>query len=185
MDFIHDYLKDLRRTLDELDLAQVKKIRNLLSRAHQEQRQVFLCGNGGSAALASHIAVDLGKCCCHPGKQRWRVLSLTDNVPWMTAVSNDIAYESVFVEQLKNYAQAGDLLMGISGSGNSPNVLRAVEYANEIGMTTIGLTGFNGGKLASLVQHPLIVAANHMGRVEDGHFVVAHMIVYYFIENPE
>lgn len=185
MDFIKNYLHDLRRTLDELDLAQVKKIRDLLARAHREERQVFLCGNGGSAALASHIAVDLGKCSTHPGRKRWRVLSLTDNVPWMTALSNDISYEVVFVEQLKNYAQPGDVLFAISGSGNSPNVLHAVEYANEIGMTTIGLTGFKGGKLAPLVQHPLIVPAQHMGRVEDGHFIVAHMIVYGFIENPE
>lgn len=182
MDFIKNYLADLRRVLDALDTSKVREIRDVLARAHEEERQLFLCGNGGSASLASHIAVDLGKCATHPGEKRWRVLSLTDNVPWMTAVSNDISYEMVFVEQLKNYAKRGDVLVAISGSGNSPNVLHAVEYANAIGMTTVALTGFKGGKLAPLAQHALVIPAAHMGRVEDGHFVVAHMIVYYFIE---
>jgi D-sedoheptulose 7-phosphate isomerase len=185
MDFLRHYLSDLRRTLDELDLAQVRRLRDALQAAYREGRQVFVCGNGGSAALASHIAVDLGKCATHPGQPRWRVFSLTDNVPWLTALANDIAYETVFVEQLKNYAGPGDLLLAISGSGNSPNVLRAVEYARELGMTTLGLTGFRGGKLAPLVDHALVVPALHMGRVEDGHLIVAHMLVYYFIEQPE
>ncbi len=185
MDFLTNYLSDLRRALDELDLAIVMQMREALQAAHRDQRQVFVIGNGGSAALASHLAVDLGKCASHEGRPRWRVLSLTDNIPWMTALSNDIAYETVFVEQLKNYAQPGDVLLAISGSGNSPNILRAVEWANEAGLTTLGLTGFRGGKLAPLAHHALIVPAMHMGRVEDGHLIVAHMLVYYFIEHPE
>jgi D-sedoheptulose 7-phosphate isomerase len=109
------------------------------------------------------------------------VLSLTDNVPWITALGNDLSYADVFVEQLKNYARPGDLLLAFSGSGNSENVLRAVRYANSIGCRTIGLSGFAGGKLREEAQECLVVRADHMGRIEDGHFVIQHLVVYYFM----
>jgi D-sedoheptulose 7-phosphate isomerase len=125
--------------------------------------------------------VDLGKGASLGAERRFRVLSLTDNVPWITALGNDLSYEDVFVEQLRNYARAGDLLLAISGSGNSENVLRAVRYANSIGCRTIGLAGFAGGKLREQAQECLVVSADHMGRIEDGHFVVQHLIVYYFM----
>src|SRR5215207_8522054 len=143
--------------------------------------QVFVVGNGGSAATASHFAVDLGKGASLDAERRFRVLSLTDNVPWITALGNDLSYEDVFVEQLKNFARPGDLLLAISGSGNSENVLRAVRYANSIGCRTIGLAGFAGGKLREQAQECLVVNSDHMGRIEDGHFIVQHLIVYYFM----
>ena len=109
------------------------------------------------------------------------MLSLTDNVPWITALGNDLSYADVFVEQLKNYARAGDLLLAFSGSGNSENVLRAVRYANSVGCRTIGLSGFAGGRLREEAQECVVVQADHMGRIEDGHFVIQHLLVYYFM----
>ena len=125
--------------------------------------------------------MDLGKGASLNAERRFRVLSLTDNVPWITALGNDLSYEDVFVEQLKNFARPGDLLLAISGSGNSENVLRAVRYANDIGCHTIGLSGYAGGKLREEARECLVVQADHMGRIEDGHFVVQHLIVYYFM----
>ena len=113
---------------------------------------------------------------------RFKTIPLTDNVEWMTALSNDLCYEDVYVEQLKNFAESGDVLLAISGSGNSENVLRAVRYANEVGCVTIGFTGFEGGKLRELVQHCVVIPSDHMGRIEDIHLILQHMICYYFIE---
>ena len=154
----------------------------LLSIARAEGRQVFLCGNGGSAALASHLAVDLGKGCSRNRDQRFKVLSLTDNVPWMTALANDISYDDVFVEQLRNYAKKGDLLLAISGSGNSKNVLKALTYANQTGCETIGISGFAGGKLKELVKHHVHIKSDHMGLIEDAQMIVGHMLVYAFMD---
>jgi D-sedoheptulose 7-phosphate isomerase len=114
--------------------------------------------------------------------ERFRIMALTDSLPTLTAYSNDVNYECVFVEQLKNFAQSGDVVMAISGSGNSPNVLRAVEYANSIGCRTIALTGRDGGKLGPLAQLNIQVAEPHMGRIEDVHMIIAHMISYYFMD---
>src|SRR5213592_734444 len=140
--YARGYLEKLTGLLQRLDPQQVEAVGGLLHRARAEGRQVFLMGNGGSAAL---VAVDLGKGCSRGRERRFRVLSLTDNVPWMTAVSNDLSYEDVFAEQLANYAEKGDLVIAISGSGNSPNVLRAVERANALGCDTVGISGFEGG----------------------------------------
>ena len=184
MDHIQHYLKELKTALDILDLAAVERARAWVGQTRQEGRQLFLCGNGGSAATASHLANDLGKGASYgkPSSQRFRVIALTDNVPWMTALANDVGYESIFAEQLRNLGQAGDLLIAISGSGNSPNVLKAVEVARERGMKTIGWCGFGGGQLAGLVDLPVVVDSHHMGRVEDVHAILMHLICYYFME---
>ena len=181
LEFIRDYLDELEATLRALPHEQIAGIIDAIRDVRDRDAQVFVVGNGGSAATASHFAVDLGKGASLKAERRFRVLSLTDNVPWITALGNDLSYEDVFVEQLKNYARAGDLLLAISGSGNSENVLRAVRYANSIGCRTIGLAGFAGGKLREQAQECLVVASDHMGRIEDGHFVVQHLIVYYFM----
>src|SRR6185295_19826260 len=131
-DYVRNYLGKLDTLLKTVDPKQVANVGEMLTAARAEGRQVFLIGNGGSAALASHLAVDLGKGCSRNREKRFRVLSLTDNVPWMTALSNDISYEDVFVEQLRNYAEKGDILFAISSSGNSKNVLKAVQYANQV-----------------------------------------------------
>src|SRR5436190_1963689 len=132
-DYIRGYLGRLDSVLKSLEPKEISAVGALLSAARAEGRQVFVAGNGGSAALASHVAVDLGKGCSRNREKRFRVLSLTDNMPWITAVGNDISYDDVFVEQLKNYAEKGDLLLAISGSGNSKNILKALQYANQIG----------------------------------------------------
>ena len=181
-DYVRKYLGRLDTTLKNIDLKEVERLGGLLSAARAEGRQVFLCGNGGSAALASHLAVDLGKGCSRNREKRFRVLSLTDNVPWMTALANDISYEDVFVEQLRNYAEKGDLFIAISGSGNSKNVLKALVYANQVGCITAGISGFAGGKLKDLVQHHVHIKSDHMGLIEDGQMIVGHILVYAFMD---
>lgn len=181
-DYIRGYIKKLTTLLQTIEPKEVEKVGMLLSAAREEGRQVFLIGNGGSAASASHIAVDLGKGCSRNREKRFRVISLTDNTPWITALSNDISYEDVFVEQLKNYADKGDLLIAISGSGNSKNVLKALHYANQIGCETVGISGFAGGKLKDLVKHHVHIKSDHMGLIEDGQMIVGHILVYAFMD---
>jgi len=180
--FVRSYLDRLGALLGKLKPEEVSRVGQLLADARATGRQVFLCGNGGSAALASHVAVDLGKGCSRNRPKRFRVLSLSDNVPWLTALANDVSYEDVFVEQLRNFAQEGDVLIAISSSGNSSNILKAVEYANQAGCETVGLSGFAGGKLKGLCKHHVLVPAEHMGLVEDGQMVVGHILVYAFMD---
>ena len=181
-DYIRSYLGKLEAVLKSIDPKEVSRVGELLAAARAEGRQVFLCGNGGSAALASHLAVDLGKGCSRNREQRFKVISLPDNVPWLTALANDISYDDVFVEQLRNYARKGDLLIAISGSGNSKNVLKALQYANQIGCVTVGISGFAGGKLKELVAHHVQIKAEHMGLIEDGQMIVGHILVYAFMD---
>ncbi|MEO6526220.1 MAG: SIS domain-containing protein [Gemmatimonadaceae bacterium] len=181
LDFIHEYLAELDTTLRALPHEQIAGIIRAIRDVRDRDAQLFVVGNGGSASTASHFAVDLGKGASLGGERRFRVMSLTDNVPWISALANDLSYDDVFVEQLKNFARSGDLLLAFSGSGNSENVLRAVRYANSIGCHTIGLAGYAGGRLREEARECLVVQADHMGRIEDGHFVVQHLIVYYFM----
>jgi D-sedoheptulose 7-phosphate isomerase len=182
MSFLASYKSELRRVIDMIDLEPVGQALELLSQARDEGRRIFTCGNGGSASTASHFATDMLKGASFGYPKRFRILALTDSLPTLTAYSNDVSYECVFVEQLKNFAEPGDVLIAVSGSGNSPNVLRAVEYANSIGCRTIGLCGRDGGELAKLAGLKLHIAAPHMGRIEDGHLIMLHMIAYYFME---
>ncbi len=182
MKYLSGYIKSLTDTLDLLDLSQVDQVIRLLSETREAGNQIFLCGNGGSASTASHMANDLGKGASVGSEKRFKAISLTDNTSWMTALSNDISYESVFAEQLKNFGQLGDVLIAISGSGNSQNVINAVRAAQERHMKTIGFIGFGGGKLASIVDVPIVVESNHMGRVEDMHVILMHLICYYFMD---
>ena len=181
LEFIRGYLAELDATLRALPQGQVADLIDAIRDARDRDAQIFVVGNGGSAATASHFAVDLGKGASLGAERRFRVLSLTDNVPWITALGNDLSYEDVFVEQLRNYARPGDLLLAFSGSGNSENVIRAVRHANSIGCRTIGLAGYAGGRLREEAQECLVVSADHMGRIEDGHFVIQHLVVYYFM----
>jgi len=181
--FAEDYRSKLTRTLAALDIEQVGKLIDLLARARDQQRHIFVCGNGGSASTASHFVTDMVKGASYERKERFRIMALTDSLSTITAYSNDVSYECVFLEQLKNFAQRDDLLIAISGSGNSPNVLRAVEYGKSVGCKTVGLTGRDGGKLGPLVDLQINVAEPHMGRIEDSHLFVLHMVCYYFMEN--
>lgn len=176
------YKADVLNAIDSIDLVKVGQAIDILAQARAEDRQIFVCGNGGSAATASHFVCDMVKGASFNRGKRFRMMALNDSLPTLTAYSNDLHYESVFVEPLRNFAEAGDVVIAISGSGNSPNVLRAVEYANSIGCRTIALSGRNGGKLGPLAELNIQVSHPHMGRIEDGHLIVMHMICYYFMD---
>lgn len=182
MNFPEMYKKDLLETIEKIDTAKVDQIIDWFREAREAGRTIFVCGNGGSASTASHFACDMVKGASYKRDKRFRIMALTDSLPTLTAYSNDVTYDIVFAEQLKNFAQPGDVVMAISGSGNSPNVLRAVEYANSIGCKTVGLTGRDGGKLGSMAQLNVQVAVPHMGRIEDAHMIICHMIGYYFMD---
>ena len=186
MQHIQQYLTDLKNTLDALDPARIKAARDIVAAVRERGGQLFLCGNGGSAATASHLANDLGKGASY-GRQgpRFCVIALTDNIPWITALANDVSYDVIFAEQLKNLGQSGDVLLAISGSGNSPNILAAAAAAREIGMEVIGWTGFGGGKLADAADLAIVADSHHMGRVEDVHTILMHLVCYYFMEEEE
>ena len=180
--FVGEYKSKLLRTLDTIDLDSVQRAIEFLSQARDEKRHVFVCGNGGSASTASHFVCDMVKGASFNRDSRFRIMALTDSLPTITAYSNDVSYDCVFVEQLKNFAQPDDVFMAISGSGNSANVLSAMEYANSIGCHTIALTGRDGGKLGPMAQVEIRVPESHMGRIEDAHLIVCHMLGYYFME---
>lgn len=182
MSFPLHYKDELLKAIASIDLSRVKEAIEILSQARDEKRHIFVCGNGGSASTASHFATDIVKGASFGRDTRFRILALTDSLPTITAYSNDVSYECVFVEQLKNFAEPGDVLIAISSSGNSPNVLRAVEYANSIGCRTIALTGRDGGQLGPLAGTNIQVTHPHTGRIEDGHMIVLHMIGYFFME---
>ncbi|BDC50313.1 phosphoheptose isomerase [Bryobacterales bacterium F-183] len=184
MTFTESYVDKLVGTLKNLDLTKVDQAIDILRDARDNGRTVFTCGNGGSASTASHFACDIVKGASFQREKRFRIMALTDNLAALTAYSNDVSYECVFVEQLKNFAKPGDVVLAISGSGNSPNVLRAVEYANEIGCRTIAMTGRDGGKLGPLAEVNIHAKDPHMGRIEDAHLIACHMIGYAFMDQP-
>ena len=182
MVFPEQYKNELLQAIESLDLQKVGDAIQILTRARDEGRRIFVCGNGGSASTASHFATDLLKGASYGRSSRFRVLALTDSLPTITAYSNDVGYESAFVEQLKNFAEPGDVVVAISSSGNSPNVLRVVEYGNSIGCRTIALTGRDGGRLGPLAELDIRISHSHTGRIEDLHLIVLHMIGYHFME---
>ena len=183
MTFPEIYRNELVETIGKIDTKSVDQAIDWLADARAHDRHIFICGNGGSAATSSHFVVDMLKGASWNREKRFRIMALNDQMPTLTAYANDVHYDCVFVEQLKNFAQPGDVFMAISGSGNSPNVLRAMEYANSIGCKTIALTGRDGGKLGPMAKLNIHVPNPHMGRIEDGHHIVCHMICYYFMEH--
>jgi D-sedoheptulose 7-phosphate isomerase len=185
MGFTESYRSRLLGVLENLDLGPVDQAIAWFSDARREDRQIFVCGNGGSAATASHFVCDVLKGASYRRPERFRIQSLNDNMPTLTAYANDVSYDSAFAEQLRNFARPGDVFLAISGSGNSPSVVRAMECAREMGCRTIALTGRDGGKLGPLAELQIHVAEPHMGRIEDAHMVVCHMIAYRFMEEPE
>ena len=183
--WIANYLDAQKRTIDSIPHDAVERIVGVLRRAIVEKRQIFCIGNGGSAANSSHFATDLGKCSAEAIGRAIRVLSLTDNTAWITALGNDYAYEDIFVRQLQNYAEAGDVLIGVSVSGNSPNLVKAFEWAREHGLTTVALVGGKRGRLAGLASELIVIDDTHYGRVEDAQMNILHMLAYAFVELPE
>jgi D-sedoheptulose 7-phosphate isomerase len=182
MQFAVDYLANLKKALDGLNTRDIGTAVAWLKEARDAGRFIYVCGNGGSASIASQMVVDLLKGASYGHAKRFKIVALTDSVATITAYANDVDYESVFVEQLRNFAGEGDVLLAISGSGNSPNVLRAVEHANGIGCRTIGLTQAGGGALKDLARLTLGVPGTHMGRLEDSFFVLTHILMYAFME---
>ncbi|MBV8552201.1 MAG: SIS domain-containing protein [Acidobacteriaceae bacterium] len=180
--FSQAYRARLLNALDTINLEAVGRAAELLAEAREQNRHIFVCGNGGSASTASHFVCDMVKGASFNRDRRFRIMALTDSLPTITAYSNDVSYDCVFAEQLKNFAQPGDVFIAISGSGNSPNVLCAMEYANSIGCRTIALTGRDGGKLGPIAGLEIRVVEPHMGRIEDAHLIVCHMLCYYFME---
>ena len=183
--WINDYLKAQKAALDSIPVKAVEDLVEQFRVALREDRQIFVFGNGGSASNASHFATDLGKGSSDKLGRRFRVLSLNDNVSWMTALGNDYAYEEVFVRQLMNYGRAGDLAFAMSVSGNSPNAVRAMEWARDNGLRTIALVGGKRGQLAQTAETVIAIDSPHYGRVEDAQMGICHMICYAFMENPE
>jgi len=182
VDFAVRYRSLLNGALDQIDTEKVALAIDWLRQARDDSRHIFVCGNGGSASTASHFACDIVKGASYRQEKRFRIMALTDSLPTLTAYSNDVSYDCVFVEQLRNFAERGDVVMALSGSGNSANVVHAIDYANSIGCRTIALSGRDGGNLAPLAQLSIHVPEPHMGRIEDAHLVVCHMICYYFME---
>ena len=182
VDFVCSHKQQSLGVMEKISPDEVGRLIRLLAQARQTKRQIFICGNGGSAATASHFANDLGKGASYGRSQRFRVYALTDSTPWITALANDVGYSQIFVEQLKNHAEAGDLLIAFSGSGNSPNVVEAIKWGNDNGVTTVGITGRPGGELGRLARYPFFIESSHMGHIEEGHFLIQHMVSYYFMD---
>jgi len=183
--WISEYLRAEKAARDSIPVDAVAEIVGKLRAALQEDRQIFVFGNGGSAANASHFATDLGKGASDKLKKRFRVLCLNDNTSWMTALANDYAYEDVFVGQLQNYARPGDLVLGISVSGNSPNCVKAFSWAKVHGLRTVALVGAQRGRMAELAEQAIVIADTHYGRVEDAQMTVCHLLCYAFMENAD
>ncbi len=183
--WIADYIKAQKAAHDSISVDGVAQIIEKLRDALKEKRRVFVFGNGGSAANASHFATDLGKGASDKVGQRFQVISLNDNVSWMTALGNDYSYEDIFVGQLQNYAQAGDVVLGISVSGNSPNCVKALDWAKKNGLRTIALVGAKRGKMAEIAEQTIVIADAHYGRAEDAQMCICHLLCYAFMENPD
>ena len=183
--WIADYLKAQKAAQESIPVEAVAQLVEKLRTAVKEDRQIFVFGNGGSAANASHFATDLGKGASDKTGKRFRVLALNDNVSWMTALGNDYAYEDIFVGQLQNFGRPGDIAMGISVSGNSPNCVKALDWAKKNGLVTVALVGSKRGRMADLADEKIVIQDTHYGRVEDAQMAICHMLCYAFMENPQ
>ena len=175
---VEDYLKGLRSCLDEISRQDIEGIVDIIFTAYEKGKQVFIMGNGGSATTACHFARDLQMLTAKEGKHRVKAFSLTDNIAMVTSLANDIDYSSIFKEQLVGRVGEGDVVIGISASGNSLNVLRAVEFARSQGAVAVGLIGFGGGKLRELTHKCIVLSSKDYGQVEDVHLVLDHIISY-------
>jgi D-sedoheptulose 7-phosphate isomerase len=182
--WINEYLDQQKAVLAALPADGVAGMIETLQTAVQQDRQIFVFGNGGSAATASHFITDLGKGASDKIGRRFRCLSLNDNMGWLTAIANDYSYEDVFMRQLENFARPGDVAFTMSVSGNSPNLVKAFEWAGRNGLKTMALVGGKRGRLADLAQQVIVIDSTHYGRVEDAHLTICHLLCYAFMENP-
>jgi D-sedoheptulose 7-phosphate isomerase len=183
--WISEYVAAQKAALDSIPIAAVAELIEVLRRGLKEDRQVFVFGNGGSAANASHFMTDLGKGASDKTGKRFRVICLSGDVSWITALGNDYSYEDIFVGQLQNYGRPGDIALGISVSGNSPNCVKALEWAKKHDLRTIALVGAKRGRMAEIAEHALVIQDTHYGRVEDAQMGICHLLCYAFMEHPE
>lgn len=173
--FSDSYIEELKNVLNTFSHDQFERLVETMLDTYHDKRHIFVMGNGGSASTASHWVCDINKGCSMNNEKKFKMICLNDSISTMLAYANDFAYDDVFIEQLKNFFSPGDLAIGISGSGNSVNVLKAIDYAKENGGTTAGLCGFSGGKLYQMVDIPLLVRVDDMQKVEDVHMIIVHM----------
>jgi D-sedoheptulose 7-phosphate isomerase len=177
MKLVQEYFKKYIEVIEKLDHQKIVDVIQVIEDAYNDDKTVFIFGNGGSGANASHFCEDLSKYVLELGRgKRLKVISLTDNIPYILALANDEGYEQIFKRQLEALAYPGDIVIGISGSGNSPNVLSAIQWANEKHMITIGMTGYDGGKLFDKVGYNLHVPCDDMGMCEAVHLAIIHLI---------
>jgi D-sedoheptulose 7-phosphate isomerase len=182
---VDNYLSELTAAIQAVDNDAVSAWINRLTQARSEGATIFVAGNGGSAATASHFATDIGKGASYGKPQRFRVVALTDSMSTITAYANDVGFDVVFAEQLRNLGKPGDVLVTISGSGSSPNIIAVIEAAKELGMDVIALTGFQGGTSGPMADIHVNVPSDHMGRIEDVHMALCHTVAFSFMESDE
>lgn len=175
---IKNYIEMEKEVLQNLPIEDINTVMNILEDARLSRKRVFICGNGGSASTASHFECDFNKGISYDQKVKYDFECLSDNVPMMMAIANDISYDDIFVVPLRNKLKCGDIVIGISGSGNSENVIKAIEYGNEVGAETIALVGYDGGRLKKIAKHHIHVNVNNMQMVEDVHLVLNHMMMF-------
>lgn len=184
MRFLEAYREQVRQAIDAIDLGKVEQAIEWFRQAREEGRTIFVAGNGGSAATASHLVCDLVKDVSYGRLQRFRAVALQDAIPTATAYANDTDFSQAIAEQLRTFARPGDIFMALSGSGNSPNLVKGMECARQLGCRTLALTGRDGGKLGALADLNIQVPVPHMGRIQDAHHVICHMLSYAFSETP-
>lgn len=180
MDFKNDielYFNKLKQTMDKISIEELNTLMNVLVDAKEKGKTIFLMGNGGSSATASHYVCDFNKGVSMNQKQKFKMICLNDNIPSLMAYANDLSFDCIFIEQLKTFFQKGDIVLGISGSGNSKNVIKAIDYANQNGGITIGLTGYNGGKLKEIANYGVHIPVDDMQITEDLHMVLDHCMM--------
>ncbi len=182
IDYAKEYLSELKQSIDKLPLDKLEEIVELLKEAYQKGKRIYVMGNGGSAATASHFVCDLAKGSGVKGKKKFKAIGLSDNIPLITAWANDVSYDDIFSAQLDPHLEKDDLVIVFTGSGNSKNILKAVEYANSAGAITIAFTGFDGGKVKGLAKKCLVVPSNNMERIEDLHLILEHSIHLFLLK---
>lgn len=180
---IADYFNRLKNTIDSISIDSINELMNVLDNARREERTIFIMGNGGSASTASHYVCDFNKGMLHHKKKNFKFICLNDNIPTMMAYANDLSWDEIFVGPLQNYFSNGDLVIGISGSGNSTNIVKAIDWANHNGGITVGLTGYDGGQLYQLAHHNVNVPINDMQITEDLHLILDHCMMNIFCKS--
>jgi len=183
--WLKEYIINYKMVIDSIPLEKVEELISVLENSLDTKRQIFVFGNGGSASNSSHFITDLGKGASDVVGVRFKCMSLNENISWITALGNDYAYEDIFMRQLENYADPDDIVLTMSVSGNSPNLVNAINWANQNNLHTIALVGGKKGQLADIAKDVIVIDSTHYGHVEDAHMLICHMLTYAFMEDPK